>query len=63
MPKEVTVVLALTPAEAAGLSQFVKRADHGTARRHAADKQESDAIYDSWIAIRSALAEAGYAPR
>lgn len=63
MSNPVNVVLVLTQDQAAGLAQFVKRADRETARRHAGDEPEADAIYDSWIAVRDALAEAGFAPR
>jgi len=63
MTEQVTVALTLTRDEAVGLSQFVKRADRDTAGRYAGDMQEAAAIYESWIAIRNVLAEAGYAPR
>ncbi len=59
----VNVPLRLTKTEAWALAQFVKRAGRDTARQHAGDQQEADAIFDSWIELRDALATVGYAPR
>ncbi len=63
MADPVIVPLTLRAEEAAALAQFVKRADRDTARSHAGDAQEADLIYEAWISLRAALAEAGFAPR
>lgn len=63
MADPVTLPLTLSADEAEALAQFVKRADRDTARRHAGDAQEADLIYEAWINLRAALAEAGFAPR
>jgi hypothetical protein len=63
MPEPMNLTLSLSSDEAWALAQFVKRADRETARRHAGDAQEADLIFDAWIALRVALAEAGFAPR
>jgi len=63
MPEPLNLSLTLNAEEAWALAQFVKRADRETARRHAGDPREADLIFESWIALRAALAEAGIAPR
>lgn len=59
----VNVPLRLTKDEALALAQFVKRAGRDAARQHAGDQHEADAIFDSWIELRDALATVGFAPR
>lgn len=63
MPEPMNLTVSLSSDEAWALAQFVKRADRETARRHAGDAQEADLIFDAWIALGAALAEAGIAPR
>lgn len=63
MTAPISVPLTLSARQAAALAQFVKRADRETAARHAGDTQEADDIYEALIRLRSALAEAGFAPR
>lgn len=63
MQEPLTLSLSLNLDEALALAQFVKRADRDTAQRHAGDAREADLIFEAWIALRSALAEAGIAPR
>lgn len=60
---DLTVPLRLDTVQALALAQFVKRIDRDTCRRHAWDAAEADAIYDSFIRLRDALAEVGFAPR
>lgn len=63
MSDPLNLSLTLNPDEALALAQFVKRADRDTACKHAGDDHEADLIFESWIALRTALAEAGFAPR
>lgn len=63
MQDPLNLSLTLNPDEAWALAQFVKRADRDTVRQWAGDQREADLIFESWIALRSALAEAGVAPR
>lgn len=63
MSDPLNLSLTLNADEVLALAQFVKRADRETARRHAGDACEADLIFESWIALRTALAEAGIAPR
>ena len=63
MPEPLNLSLTLNPDAALALAQFVKGADRDTARRHAGDEREADLIFEAWIALRAALAEAGFAPR
>ncbi len=63
MVDRIVIPLALSSAEAEALAQFVKRADRDTASRHSGDPAEADAIFEAWIHLRLALAEAGFAPR
>lgn len=63
MTNDVDIPLSLPEEQAQALAQFVKRVDRETASRHAGDPQEADEIFESFIALRSALAAAGFAPR
>ena len=58
-----TALIATIAVLAAAGSTTLLAADRDTARRHAGDASEADLIYEAWIHLRSALAEAGFAPR
>jgi len=59
----VTVQLSLPPDQALALAQFVKRCTWGDFRTHSIDDAEAYRMRDAVDALRSALADAGYAPR
>lgn len=59
----VTVQLSLPPDQALALAQFVKRCCWGDMRTHSIDDAEAYRMRDAVDTLRSALADAGYAPR
>ena len=61
--KPVTLAFELTDAEAWNLAQFLKRVGFSDFRSNAVDDQEAYAMRDAADKVRTALAEAGYAPR
>ena len=63
MSVPIPIPLVLSKSQAGALAQFVKRADRDTALRHAGDQHEAEAIFEAWVELRSALADAGFAPR
>lgn len=62
-PDPVTLTIELTDAEAWNLAQFLKRVGFSDFRTNAQDEQEAYAMRDAADRVRTALAEAGYAPR
>ena len=68
-PNTILIPLHLPSIQAMALAQFTKRVDFGTVARFAAvsvvtDGQlEADLVWLAIIALRSALANAGFAPR
>ena len=63
MSKPVEIKVELTTAEAMAFAQFVKRVGWRDFRSNAVDDDEAYFMKDASSKIRSALAEAGYAPR
>jgi hypothetical protein len=69
MPKEITVRLTLPATEAMALAQFTKRIDMETCAAFASlsavynGVAECDVMWSSLNTLRSALADAGFAPR
>ena len=59
----VKITIELTRDEARAIAQFLKRADHEDFERRAADRRESDLMYDAALAIREGLRSAVCAPR
>lgn len=59
----VTVQLSLPPDQALALAQFCKRCCWSDMRTHSVDDDEAYRMRDAIDALRSALADAGYAPR
>ena len=69
MPKEITVRLHMPATQATALAQFVKRLDFETCATFASPcavyngVPECDTMWASIDTLRSALADAGFAPR
>lgn len=63
MSDQVDVSMALEPAQALALAQFVKRVGWSEIRGNAVDDDEACAMRDALEILARALAEAGYAPR
>jgi hypothetical protein len=67
--RDIAIPLRLPRLQAFALAQFVKRVDFETVARFAAvsvvhdGQSEADLIWLALIALRNALAEAGFAPR
>jgi lauroyl/myristoyl acyltransferase len=64
--KKITIPLNLTDDEANGLAQLVKRLGRrslGKDDLNLVTPEEADQAEEAVIALRDALAEAGYAPR
>ena len=61
--KTVEIQVSLTDAQAWEFAQFLKRVCFSDYRSHATREQEAYTMVYAGEAIRSALAEAGYAPR
>jgi hypothetical protein len=59
----VRIDVELPPAEALALAQFLKRATWSAMRECAVDDAECYLIRDGIDKVRTALADAGYAPR
>jgi hypothetical protein len=62
-PKTFSLVVNLTSVEGWNLAQFYKRAGFSDYRRNAENDNEAYAMRDAADRVRTALAEAGYAPR
>lgn len=60
---EVTVSVTLPPSQAMAFAQFLKRSTFSTYKDCAVDSDEAYQMIYAGNSIRSALAEAGYAPR
>jgi hypothetical protein len=63
MSDQVDVSMALEPAQALALAQFVKRVGWSEIRGNAVDDDEACTMRDALELLAHALAEAGYAPR
>jgi len=63
MSDQVEVSMALEPAQALALAQFVKRVRWTEVRQNAVGDEEADLMMDAMREVAKALAEAGYAPR
>lgn len=63
MEQLVDVQIALKPAQALALAQFVKRVGWSEIRQNAVDDAEADLMVEAINKLMQALAEAGYAPR
>jgi hypothetical protein len=63
MSDQVEVSMALEPAQALALAQFVKRVRWTEVRQNAVGDDEADLMMDAMNEVAKALAEAGYAPR
>ena len=63
MSDQVEVSMALEPAQALALAQFVKRVRWTEVRQNAVGDDEADLMMDAMRELAKALAEAGYAPR
>ena len=63
MSDQVEVSMALEPAQALALAQFVKRVGWSEIRGNAVDDDEADLMMDAMRILAKALQEAGYAPR
>lgn len=63
MSDQVDVSMALEPAQALALAQFVKRVGWSEIRGNAVDDDEACTMRDALEFLACALAEAGYAPR
>ena len=59
----VRLSVDLTPGEAWGFAQFLKRAGFSTYRECAVDRGEAYRMLQVGEKVREALADAGYAPR
>lgn len=59
----VTIALDISDEQAEALAQMVKRFCWQDAQLLAVDDKETRAIIDGIVALRSALAREGYAPR
>lgn len=59
----IKIEVELSPEQAEGLSQFVKRVRHDICRELASDDAEAFNMLDALDVIRAALAEQGYSPR
>lgn len=57
------VQIALEPAQALALAQFVKRVGWSEIRQNAVDDAEADLMVEAINKLMQALAEVGYAPR
>ena len=60
---DVTFKVTMSREKAQAFAQFLKRVWLSDYREHAADADEARIMADAGEAIRSALAEAGFAPR
>lgn len=63
MEQLVEVQIALKPAQALALAQFVKRVGWSEIRQNAVDDAEADLMVEAINKLMQALAEVGYAPR
>jgi hypothetical protein len=63
MSAAVTLHLTLPASEAWALAEFVKRVGYSDFRPLAVDADEAHAMQDAAERLRTALADAGYAPR
>lgn len=63
MERRVHLVFDLPPDEALALAQFLKRVGLDDFRQLAVDLDEAYAMQAAGERVRTALAEAGYAPR
>jgi len=61
--RDVHLSCMLTDSEAWNLAQFLKRVGFSDFRTNAQDDDEAYAMRDAADRVRSALSEAGYAPR
>lgn len=59
----ITLTVKLTEDEAEAFAQLLKRADPEDFRKRAGDAREADEMQLAADAIRSALRDAGFAPR
>lgn len=59
----VELSIQLDDAEALALAQFLKRAGHSDYMRNAVDSNEAYSMLYAGDKVRTALADAGYAPR
>jgi hypothetical protein len=63
MSDAVTLNLTLSAQEAWALAEFVKRAGYSDYRALAVDAEEAHDMQDAAERLRTALADASYAPR
>lgn len=63
MEQLAEVQIALKPAQALALAQFVKRVGWSEIRQNAVDDAEADLMVEAINKLMQALAEVGYAPR
>lgn len=62
-PRDVTVTVELTDAQALALAQLVKRFYYVDAEKLAVDQDETELMMAAVTRLQRALGEAGYAPR
>jgi hypothetical protein len=62
-PAPVTITAELTDAEAMAFAQFLKRVGWREFRENSVNEAEAYLMRDAGDKIRTALADAGYAPR
>ena len=63
MERPIQLAFDLPPDEALALAQFLKRVSLDDYRRLAVDADEAYAMQTAGERVRTALADAGYAPR
>jgi hypothetical protein len=63
MPKDVTITATLTDAQAWAFAQFLKRVGLDDYKGLSVDVDEAYTMLDAGEKLRTALADAGYAPR
>lgn len=61
--KIISVTVEFTDAQAWQLAQFIKRSTFSDYRGHAQDDDEAYVMINAAERVRTALADAGYAPR
>jgi hypothetical protein len=60
---EIVVNVVLTEDQADALAEMAKRLSRDDAKRMSADEAEEQAMIEAVIALRKALADAGFTPR
>lgn len=61
--RHATTPVTWSTDEAGAIAQFCKRVGRDDCRRLAGDQREADDMFDAFIVLRVALADAGFAPR